>query len=276
MTPHRLRWINRRPAGRRSLLAVLPFLVVLAAYAAGSHARLAANAGDKLMPSAGTMLESFTSLAFERDARSGDFLFWEDSRASLVRMGAGLGIATVVGLVAGVAIGMLPYLRALLASVVAAFSMIPALAILPILFIVFGVGEVAKVVLIVVGVVPFIIRDLAQRVGELPEEQWIKAQTLGASSWQVALRMVLPQTLPRLLDALRLSLGPAWLFLISAEAISATSGLGYRIFLVRRYLSMDVILPYVLWITLLAFAFDSGLKWLRRAAFPWAHEEARR
>lgn len=276
MTPHRLRWINRRPAGRGSLLAVLPFLVVLAAYAAGSHARLAANAGDKLMPSAGTMLESFTSLAFERDARSGDFLFWEDSRASLVRMGAGLGIATVVGLVAGVAIGMLPYLRALLASVVAAFSMIPALAILPILFIVFGVGEVAKVVLIVVGVVPFIIRDLAQRVGELPEEQWIKAQTLGASSWQVALRMVLPQTLPRLLDALRLSLGPAWLFLISAEAISATSGLGYRIFLVRRYLSMDVILPYVLWITLLAFAFDSGLKWLRRAAFPWAHEEARR
>lgn len=276
MTPHRFRWINRRPAGRGSLLAVLPFLLVLTAYAVGSHARLAANAGDKLMPAAGTMLESFTTLAFERDARSGDYLFWEDSRASLVRMGEGLGIATIVGLVAGVAIGMLPYLRALLASVVAAFSMIPALAILPILFIVFGVGELAKVVLIVVGVVPFIIRDLAQRVGELPEEQWIKAQTLGASSWQVALRMVLPQTLPRLLDALRLSLGPAWLFLISAEAISATSGLGYRIFLVRRYLSMDVILPYVLWITLLAFAFDSGLKWLRRAAFPWAHEEARR
>lgn len=276
MTSHRLRWINRRPTGRGPLLAVLPFLLLLTAYAVGSHARLAANAEDKLMPSAATMLQSFTTLAFERDTRTGQYLFWEDSRASLVRMGEGLGIATVVGLVVGVAIGMLPYLRALLASVVAVFSMIPALAILPILFIVFGVGELAKVVLIVVGVVPFIIRDLAQRVGELPEEQWIKAQTLGASSWQVALRVVLPQTLPRLLDALRLSLGPAWLFLISAEAISATSGLGYRIFLVRRYLSMDVILPYVLWITLLAFAFDSGLRWLRRAAFPWAHEEARR
>jgi len=276
MTSHRLRWINRRPEGRGSLLALLPFLLVLTTYGVGSRARLAANPEDKLMPSASSMAESFRTLAFERDTRSGDYLFWEDSRASLTRMGMGLGIATVAGLVVGVAIGMLPYLRALLASVVAAFSMIPALAILPILFIVFGVGEVAKVVLIVVGVVPFIIRDLAQRVGELPEEQWIKAQTLGASSWQVALRMVLPQTLPRLLDALRLSLGPAWLFLISAEAISATSGLGYRIFLVRRYLSMDVILPYVLWITLLAFAFDSGLRWLRRVAFPWAHEEARR
>ncbi|MBK7972292.1 MAG: ABC transporter permease subunit [Deltaproteobacteria bacterium] len=276
MTSYRFRWINRRPAGRGSLLALLPFVAIVVAYALGSHARLARNPEDKLMPAAATMAQSFATLAFERDARSGDYLFWEDSRASLVRMGAGLGIATGVGLVVGVAIGMLPYLRALLASLVAAFSMIPALAILPILFIVFGVGEVAKVVLIVVGVVPFIIRDLSQRVGELPEEQWIKAQTLGASSWQVALRMVLPQILPRLIDALRLSLGPAWLFLISAEAISATSGLGYRIFLVRRYLSMDVILPYVLWITLLAFAFDSGLKWLRRAAFPWAREEARR
>ncbi len=65
---------------------------------------------------------------------------------------------------------------------------------------------------------------------------------------------------PRLIDALRLTLGPAWLFLIAAEAIASTEGLGYRIFLVRRYLAMDVILPYVAWITLLAFAMD----WLLR------------
>ena len=66
--------------------------------------------------------------------------------------------------------------------------------------------------------------------------------------------MVLPQVLPRLLERLRLALGAAWLFLIAAEAIASTEGLGYRIFLVRRYLAMDVILPYVVWITLLAFA----------------------
>ena len=80
----------------------------------------------------------------------------------------------------------------------------------------------------------------------------VKAQTLGASTWQIAIRVVLPQIMPRLIEALRLSLGPAFLFLISAEAIAADVGLGYRIFLVRRYLSMDVILPYVAWITLLA------------------------
>ncbi len=70
------------------------------------------------------------------------------------------------------------------------------------------------------------------------------------------MRLVLPQIMPRLITCVRLALGPAWLFLIAAEAIASTEGLGYRIFLVRRYLSMDVILPYVAWITLLAVITD--------------------
>lgn len=136
------------------------------------------------------------------------------------------------------------------------------MAILPILFISFGVGEVSKVVLIVVGVCPIIIRDIQLRVQSLPDEQLIKAQTLGANSWQIIVRVILPQIMPKLIEAVRLTLGSAWLFLIAAEAIVATEGLGYRIFLVRRYLSMDVILPYVLWITILAYCMD----WLLRLA----------
>ncbi len=82
---------------------------------------------------------------------------------------------------------------------------------------------------------------------------------------------MLPQTWPRLIDSLRLTLGSAWLFLIAAEAIASTEGLGYRIFLVRRYLAMDVILPYVVWITLLAVALRTGCCGMLRArAFPWA------
>ena len=79
----------------------------------------------------------------------------------------------------------------------------------------------------------------------------------------MVLRLVLPQIMPRLITCVRLALGPAWIFLIAAEAIASTDGLGYRIFLVRRYLSMDVILPYVAWITLLAFVTDCAA----RAAF---------
>ena len=85
----------------------------------------------------------------------------------------------------------------------------------------------------------------------------------------VFVRVVLPQSWPRLIDSLRLTLGSAWLFLIAAEAIASTEGLGYRIFLVRRYLAMDVILPYVVWITLLAFFMDWLLRKARTVASPW-------
>ena len=100
----------------------------------------------------------------------------------------------------------------------------------------------------------------------------VKAQTLGASSLIVALRVALPQIMPRLIQALRLAIGPAWLFLIASEAIAADAGLGYRIFLVRRYLAMDVILVYVAWISLLAFLMDLGLRALSRRLYPWAGE----
>jgi NitT/TauT family transport system permease protein len=108
-------------------------------------------------------------------------------------------------------------------------------------------------------------------VAAIPEEQIVKAQTLGASTWLVALQVALPQAMPRLIDSLRFSLGPAWVFLISAEAIASDVGLGYRIFLVRRYLAMDIILPYVAWISLLAVIIDLLLLAWSRTAFRWAH-----
>src|SRR3546814_9539585 len=114
-------------------------------------------------------------------------------------------------------------------------------------------------------------RDIAAHVADLPREQVIKAQTLGASSWQIMIRVALPQAMPRLLHAVRLSLGPAWVFLISAEAIASDVGLGYRIFLVRRYLSMDVIIPYVAWIAILAILMDAALTLASRRLYPWAH-----
>ncbi|TCL71298.1 ABC transporter permease [Rhizobium sp. BK251] len=269
-----MRWINTRPSnGARLALMLTPFLLVLVAYAMGSAARLADNANDKLLPGLSGLAGAINRLAFMADARTGEYMLWADTLASLVRLFSGLGIATLVALVLGMLIGMLPYVRALLSPFVAAVSMVPPLALLPILFIVAGLGETSKIALIVIGVTPIMIRDLALKAIEMPREQIIKAETLGGSSWQIGLRVVLPQILPRLITCLRLQLGPAWLFLIAAEAISSDSGLGYRIFLVRRYLAMDVIFPYVAWITLLAVAMDWLLDRLRVSLFPWSDLE---
>jgi NitT/TauT family transport system permease protein len=270
------RLINLKPdRGGALLLGALPFVLLVLLYLLASSARLAENPNDKLLPAFSSLAAAIWRMAFEPDARSGDYLLWADTAASLTRLALGLGIATIVGLVVGVLIGTLPYVRALLAPLVAVISLIPPMAILPILFITFGLDELSKVMLIVIGITPFLIRDLSARVSEIPGELIIKAQTLGASSWQIILRVVLPQMLPRLIDSVRLSLGPAWLFLISAEAIAATNGLGYRIFLVRRYLAMDVILPYVAWITLLAFMIDLALRLLNARCFPWVARNAR-
>ena len=269
-----MRWINKRPERSTALLlAVLPFALALLAYVVGSDIRLSENPNDKLLPSLQQMGDAVERMAFREDRRSGEYLLWSDTLYSLRRLAMGVALSALTGLVVGLGMGLLPGARSTLSGFVAALSLIPPLALLPILFIVFGLGELAKVTLIVIGITPFLIRDLAQRTLEIPAEQLIKAQTLGASTWQIVLRVALPQVLPRLITALRLALGPAWLFLIAGEAIAATGGLGYRIFLVRRYLAMDVILPYVFWITLLAFASDLLLRFLSRRAFRWAHSD---
>lgn len=259
----------------RLMLALVPFLLIASLYVIGSAERRAVNPDDKLLPPVSGMAEAFGRAAFEPDRRTGEYVLWNDTGASLRRLAIGIAVATLIGLSFGVAIGLLPLAHATLAPFVGVVCMIPPLAVLPILFIVFGLGEMSKIALIVFGLAPFMIRDLTFAVERIPTEMLVKAQSLGASTWQIAIRVVLPQIMPRLIEAVRLSLGPAFLFLIAAEAIAAESGLGYRIFLVRRYLAMDTILPYVAWITLIAFLIDYALAALSRRVFPWAHAAGR-
>jgi NitT/TauT family transport system permease protein len=264
------RLVNLRPGrGGALVLGALPFLALLLVYLVASDLRLSENPSDKMLPALSSFADAIRQYASEPDQRSGQVLLWLDTQASLTRLGMSLLLGAALGLVFGIATGALPYVRAGLSPFIATLSLIPPLSILPILFIVFGMGEVSKVALILFGIAPFLMRDLSMRVGEIPSEQIIKAQTLGASSWTLITRVILPQLLPRLLDSLRLSLGSAWLFLIAAEAIAADEGLGYRIFLVRRYMAMDVILPYVAWITVLAFALDWSFRRVNRRLFPW-------
>ncbi|MDA0789911.1 MAG: ABC transporter permease [Proteobacteria bacterium] len=265
-----MRVINRQPRqGISTITAAIPLVLLMIVYMIFSEARLAENPDDKLLPGVGTMVDAVQRMAFEPNKRTGDYLLWADTQASLSRLGIGMSISALIGLCIGVLNGVIPWFSAFWSPSVRIISMIPPMAILPILFILFGLGELSKYVLIIVGTAPFIMRDMEQRVRELPREQIIKAQTLDATSWQLIVRVVLPQVMPRLLDSVRLSLGSAWLFLIAAEAIASTEGLGYRIFLVRRYLSMDVILPYVIWITLLALIIDFSLRRVNAVCFPW-------
>lgn len=257
----------------RWVIALLPFVILVGGYWIASDLRLAENAQDKLLPSFSKMAEAFWRMATQPDRRSGDLLLWVDTSASLIRLAIGVASGASLGLLIGLNTGLFPGLRAMLTPMITVLSLIPPLTILPILFISFGVGELAKIVLIFIGTVFVIARDIHLAVEAIPKQQITKALTLGIAPLSVIYRVVLPQIMPRLINTTRLTLGAAWLFLIAAEAVASTDGLGYRIYLVRRYLAMDIIIPYVIWITALGFAMDWCLRLIVRFAYPWYGEQ---
>jgi len=257
------------PKWLRITLTLLPFILLIAVYLIASHIRLQDNPDDKFLPSPAKMAESVYRMAFTEDQRTGKYLMLEDTLVSLKRLGTGLSLAAVFGLLLGLNMGLFPGLKALMLSFNIFLSIIPPLAVLPILFIIFGVDELVKVMLVFIGTSLVIAISISRTAEKIPREQITKALTLGASQLGVVYRVILPQVMPILLNAVRLSVGASWLFLIAAEAIASTDGLGYRIYLVRRFLAMDIIIPYVLWITFLGYVMDWILKKFVSWKYPW-------
>jgi NitT/TauT family transport system permease protein len=94
--------------GGRLVLALLPFALIALVYVMGSAERRAQNPNDKLLPPVSEMVDAVRRVALAPDRRSGEVVLWTDTSASLTRLGTGLGVATLIGLTLGLAIGVLP------------------------------------------------------------------------------------------------------------------------------------------------------------------------
>ena len=135
------RLINQRPGTLgKCLLGLLPFMLIGIVYFYFSSERLAINPNDKLMPSMQSFIDAVSYLAFEPNKRTGDYVLWADTAASLQRLGLGVGISALTGLIIGILVGIIPLVRAGIAPVITIISLVPPLAILPILFIIFGLS----------------------------------------------------------------------------------------------------------------------------------------
>ncbi|HUV85100.1 MAG TPA: ABC transporter permease subunit [Methanosarcinales archaeon] len=252
--------------GRRLLPIVLVFVVIML-YGVTAHVRHKANPKDKLVPTFSEMFDGVNRVAFEPD-RDGDYRLWSDTLVSSIRFLVGI-VIVFFGVFIGLHMGTCPYIEALLYRFVLFFDKTPALALLPILFIVFGLGERSKIALIAIGVMPTLILDTYIRAKAVPRELITKALTLKASNLEIIYRVVLPQIFPKVLDTVRLNFKAVLLFLIAGEALASKAGLGYRIFLVRRYIDMAIIIPYVLWISLLAFLADLVIRIIIKRRYRW-------
>lgn len=195
-------------------------------------------------------------------------MLWKDTAASARRFLVSLALL-VPAILLGLHMAIFPYFGALFQRFVLFFDKIVALSLLPILFIVFGIEEWSKIMLIVIGVAPTLALDAYNIASGVPREQIVKAFTLKSGNLDVAYRIVLKQVMPQIINSVRLNLKPMALFLFAGEMIASSSGLAYRIAIMRRHMGMDIILPYVLWVALLLFLMDALLRIANRRLHPW-------
>jgi NitT/TauT family transport system permease protein len=136
---------------------------------------------------------------------------------------------------------------------------------------VFGVtGDGFKIALIAFGIAPTLVLGVSLVARAVPKNTIVKAYSLGASTLDVVTRAVLPQILPQVIDMIRLAVGPAWIYLIAAEYINASEGIGHGIVLSQRMVRIDHILVYAIWLAILGAAIDAGFHLVSRAVAPWA------
>jgi len=277
--------IHSKPARTWSiLLSWTLFATGIAAYFYVSHARHIDNPEDRVMPTVAQMARGMFDAAMkpaeEDEATAAPqnlaqqffaSMLWKDTRATARRFLFSM-LLLVPAVLLGLHMGLFPYVGCFFLRFILFFDKIVALSLLPILFIAFGIDELAKVMLIVIGVAPTIILDTFNLVRGVPAEQTVKAFTLGAGDFDVAYRVVLKQVMPRVLNSIRLNLKSVMLFLFAGEMIASTDGLAYRIALLRRHMGMDIIIPYVLWVALLLFLVDLGMRLLNRTLHPWFRE----
>ncbi len=280
--------INSRPS-RFSVQTLSWFLFAAGAllYLYSSRQRHIENPEDKVVPTIQQLADGFRQAALQpdtdeepsADAASGSVvqrflngMLWKDTMASARRFAYAM-LTLIPAVLLGLHMGVFPYVGALFIRFILFFDKIVALSVLPILLIAFGIDELSKLMLIVIGVTPTIILDTFNLSKSVPKEQVVKAFTLGAGDFTVAYRVILKQILPRILNSIRLNLKPIMLFLFAGEMIASNDGLAFRIALLRRHMGMNIIIPYVLWVALLLFLVDLSLRWFNKRAFPWFREE---
>ncbi|MFT4191086.1 MAG: aliphatic sulfonate ABC transporter permease SsuC [Comamonas sp.] len=193
---------------------------------------------------------------------------WTHVKVSAGRALLGLAIGGGLGLVLGLLTGSVRFFETLLDSTIQMVRNIPALALIPLVILWFGIDEAAKLFLIAISVFFPIYLNTFHGIRNVDPQLIEMGRTYGLSRWQLYREVVLPGALSSILVGLRFSLGLMWVILIVAETISAQSGIGYLTMNAREFLQTDVVLVGILLYALLgklADLFARGLEqwWLR-------------
>ncbi|WP_417806782.1 ABC transporter permease [Thioclava sp.] len=198
--------------------------------------------------------------------------FGSDVLISMMRVLVSFTLACLVAIPLGVAMGAFPAVDAIFAPFVSAWRYLPAPSFIPILLMWFGTGEAPKLALLFLGVIFFLITLIADHTKEIRKELIETALTLGAGRWATVFGVMLPAVAPNILTAMRQMLAVVWTYLVIAEIVASTTGIGAMMMRARRFLHTDEILSGIIVIGVLGLIFDKVFAILHRRLFPYLKE----
>ena len=250
--------VRELQAGQRLLPWLVPLLLVAVWQAASARGWLS----TRVLPAPLDVLQAAWTLA-----ESGEL--WTHVKVSAARALSGLAIGGGLGLLLGLLTGSLRWAETLLDSTIQMVRNIPALALIPLVILWFGIDESAKLFLIAVSVFFPIYLNTYHGIRNVDPGLVEMGRTYGLTRWQLYRDIILPGALSSILVGLRFSLGLMWVILIVAETISAQSGIGYLTMNAREFLQTDIVLVGILLYALLGKLADVFARSLERFWLRW-------
>ncbi|MFZ5753124.1 MAG: ABC transporter permease [Bacillota bacterium] len=197
----------------------------------------------------------------------------EHAAYSIMRVAGGFLLASIIAVPLGILMGTLKIAEAFFEPIIGFIRYMPASAFIPLFILWFGLGESEKIAVIFFGTFfqqTLMVMDVTKNV---PVDLIDVSYTLGASRKAVFRKVILPASLPGIVDTLRITFGWAWTYLVVAEIVGASEGLGYLIMQASRFLRTDKIFVGILVIGLLGIISDYLFKVLYRALFPYLRSQ---
>ena len=224
-----------------------------------------------LLPSPGAVWEALIRTSTVHDGvvgYQGRYL-WEHLGTSLGRIGLGSLLGVGAGLVVGLLMGTLPWVRVVVEPWVTFLRALPPLAYFSLLIIWFGIDESPKIWLLAIAAMPPVAVATAAAVVGAPTALVEAARAMGARGWQITTTVVLPAALPEIATGIRLAVGIAYSSLVAAETVNGLPGLGGMIRDAQTYLQSDVVILGLFAIGLSGLLIDGCLRAVERRLVPW-------
>ncbi len=222
---------------------------------------------QKFLPSVQQVVGKIWGLITEKN-------YMKDIGKSVYRIYASFAVACLVAVPLGLFMGCFVKLRALINPTVGGLRYLPAASFVPLLLVYFGPTDFAKLALLFLGCVFFLIALILDNVLSVPKELIESAQTMGASRRHIVFKVAFRAAAPQILDSMRNMIAVSWTYLVIAEIVAATDGIGAVMMRASRFLHVDVIMGGILTIGVLGVLTDISFRIISRVAFP--HEYARR